>query len=951
MVGRDAELGILRGLWRETEQGEPRIAVVVGEAGLGKSRLIDAFRREIAGDSGAVVALGQCVEAATVAIPYAPLAGVLRSLGRELGMDAVIDAAGPGAAALRRLASGDPDRDGGGASMRLDEVITTVLETLSARFRLLVIVEDLHWADPATLDVLRFASRVQRTGRLLLGLTFRDDAPRDTGFREFVADLDRNPRSTRVSLERLSPREVRAQVHDLLGAVPPAEYARRIHERSDGVPFFVEELVAVDSPDESVPRPLRDVLLGRYESLPPAVQEVTRILAASQVAVEHALLVRLTDREPSELDDFLRQAIEAGLLRTDGHGYDFRHALTREAVAAELLPGERERVHARYAEILESERDEPGTRTSRAVRIANHWYEAGDTTRAFASALTGMEASLDAYAYAGAARLGERALEMWDSIPDAESVADRTRIDLLAAVGAAWRTAGEVARARTAIGQALTALAADEDPRMRATLLMDLATLHDSRIESIGDLEQAIGLLDGTAAATQRAAAQAELAFHYMIAGRTDEAIEVATAVLDAAPPDARRSRSFAANLRGSTLVHRGSIEAGLADFETARIEAQADTDALIRYHVNFSDALFMLGRHAESIEVAEAGLEVAAAAGVERTMGSMLALNIVDPSFAIGEWDRADLLIESFLEQEPPGSFRAYLRRARIRSALWRGDLPEAVGMWREWEDALDAIARAEGQARANQAIDFADLHLAAGDLDRAWGFAAQLLELPRLGTAPQELPLAPAAARVIAARRREAGDPGIQAADEDRIRAVIDRDEWPTQGMWRALTAAELGGPDRAGSDPELWIAARAAAESPETPVLNRLLVEFGLARALVATGDRRAAAAVLGELRISAETTGARLLLQWADDLSDSAGLAKRSRSRADTAAGLTGRERQVLDLVAEGLTNGQIAERLFLSPKTVSVHVSAILRKLGAATRTEAVRVWMLRQEGS
>jgi DNA-binding CsgD family transcriptional regulator len=176
-----------------------------------------------------------------------------------------------------------------------------------------------------------------------------------------------------------------------------------------------------------------------------------------------------------------------------------------------------------------------------------------------------------------------------------------------------------------------------------------------------------------------------------------------------------------------------------------------------------------------------------------------------------------------------------------------------------------------------------------------------------------------------------------------------VLERDDWPTRDLWRTLAVAELGGEDGAGSDPELWMAARTAAEAPEAPALSRLLVEFGLARALVVTGDRAAAAAVLDELRSAAQGVGAGLLLQWADELSESAGLGSRARWRAESNGGLTGRERQVFDLVAEGLTNGQIAERLFLSPKTVSVHVSAILRKLGAATRTEAVRVWMLRQE--
>ena len=255
MVGRDAELSALRDLWADVAEEGPRTVIVAGEAGIGKSRLLDEFRREAEQTEGAIAAVGQCVESATVDIPYAPLAGVFRAIERAIGPEAFLGAAGVGGPVLRSLAEGAPSARGQGGLDRLDEVVTILLETLSAERPLLVLVEDLHWADAATLDVLRFATRVQRTGHLLLVLSYRtDDVERTHPLRQLLADLDRNPRSQRLSLQRLSAREVRAQAHDILGAVPEPADARRLFERSEGVPFFVEELLALGTTSEVVPR-------------------------------------------------------------------------------------------------------------------------------------------------------------------------------------------------------------------------------------------------------------------------------------------------------------------------------------------------------------------------------------------------------------------------------------------------------------------------------------------------------------------------------------------------------------------------------------------------------------------------------------------------------------------------------------------------------------------------
>jgi DNA-binding CsgD family transcriptional regulator len=313
-----------------------------------------------------------------------------------------------------------------------------------------------------------------------------------------------------------------------------------------------------------------------------------------------------------------------------------------------------------------------------------------------------------------------------------------------------------------------------------------------------------------------------------------------------------------------------------------------------------------------------------------------------VDPLFALGRWAEADALIDRSLDLNPPAVFLVYLRRTKVRSTLWSGDPHRALAMFDKWAPSMTELAEFEDQTRAGLALDIADVHLALGDLDEAWRWSSALVTAPRLASPGWELPLAPTVARVLARRRAAAHDPGLGADDEERLRAVVARDEWPTRQFWAAFVDAELGGPDAAGSDIGLWQAVTEASAEPSVPALARLQVLHGLARAQLLSGDRIDGARTLGELREQADEIGGGLIRQWADELELSAGLTGRVAERFDDTS-LTSREAQVLELVAEGLSNGQIAERLYISRKTVSVHVSAILRKTGAASRTEAVRL--------
>jgi DNA-binding CsgD family transcriptional regulator len=941
MVGRTAELHALTAAAAEAAAGTPRVVVVGGEAGIGKSRLLDELCATL--DPSAVVARGQCVEFGAVGVPYAPLIGVLRDLVDAVGTEAVFAAAGGGAGTLRGLveARTPAERDERLGVERLDEVVTTILETLSVERDVVVIIEDLHWADPATLDVVRFLARMLRTGRLLIAVSYRsDDVGRGHPLRGVLAELERNRRVSRVLLDRLDAAQVRTQLEGLIGAEASVARSSAVFERSEGVPFFVEEL-AEWRDERAVPTTLRELLLARYEDLSPESQRIVRALAAGGGRVDHAILaevVGVTD----DLDATLREAIEAGVIVVAGRGYDFRHALVRDAVADELLPGESADVHARFAQALEGQPVDPTGLAARSVLVSAHWLEAHDLEQAFRTSLEGMGLSRSAFAYASAAQLGERALGLWHRVSDPEATAGIPHVELLDRVARSWRGAGEMSRALATVDLALAEVdSADRVRRARLLRNKGLMLAFDGRTDALTVLEEALELLGDAEEPALRAGLLAELASKYMVSGQSDRAIRAATEALMTSPADASRTRSVAANVRAGTLVHLGRLDEGMADYELALAEAGDDRDALLRYHINYSDTLHLLGRHAESLEVALAGIRIAEASGVARTSGAILALNTVDPLVALGDWARADALIDDSLDLDPPVVFRVYLRRARIRSVLWRGDPQRARVLFTQWEGSMRQIAEFEDQVAAGLALDIAEVYLAQGDLDAAWSWAGRLVERERLASAPWELPIAPVVARIIARRREKADDPTLGAEQLARLAEVIERDVWPTRDMWSAFVAAEVGGPSGTGDDAQLWLRAIEAAAGPEGTALMRLQLRYGLARAQVRTADRAAAVETLARLRQDAVDLGAELIATWCDSLSADAGLAPREHHpHAD--AELTAREHQVLELIAEGLSNGQIAERLYISRKTVSVHVSAVLRKLGAASRTEAAR---------
>ncbi|WP_284439056.1 helix-turn-helix transcriptional regulator [Herbiconiux aconitum] len=965
LIGRENDLDSLRTAVRESRTGSTRAVVVSGEAGIGKTRLVAEFLSHVPTES--IVLRGQCIDLDRDAPPYAPIVTPLRALMAEIGEAAILEATGSAASLSRdalaillpELAETDaPEAQRRGGPDRLYDAVATVLENVSRTRPIVLVIEDLHWADQASLGLLRFLLRVVEESRILFVLTFRsDELGRGHPLRAWLPELDRNRRVSRLELPRLNRRQVRQLSTALLGTPLDAHDLGIVFQRTDGVPFFIEEILGCDFETvESFPDTLRDILLARYETLSEPTQRILRLIAAGGVRVEHELLADVSDAAPDVIDDAAREAVTARVLVVDDTGYSFRHALVREAIHDELLPGERMRFHTCYAQALE---DRQGAPSVDSTAISYHWMAAHNLRAAFTASLTAMAQARASFANSTAARMGERAIELWEQVPDAEALADRTRVELLAETSYILRNAGESERAIALIDEAI-ACSSPAEADSYAKLLRDKASFlaNIGHTGSIDLLREALTVLEGRPRSVLRANVLGELSARLMLEALFDEAVATADSAYAEAEEVASRPRmSVAANIRGISRLSLGEIEGGLADLALAGELAEGNESARLRYWVNESDAMSLLGRFDEAIRIAEAGAERARQRGVERTSGAMLMLNVIAPLFSLGESRRANEMLDRALELDPPIGFSAHLQRMKLQATVWSGDTALAEKLLRGWRAPLSLQLRIDAQSRLGLGAVAGEIALARGNVAEAWREVSVILA-PEHRTFPaHDLPLLAIAARVLGCARASGvdlgngGDPAGRDLDEieRRLREALALvADWPTAGAYVALFEAELGGAERAGSDCALWAAAVEAAGSPIAPAQLEPYARYRHAEALAAGGDRAAARLRADEARIAARRIEMGIIVDRVDDLERRVGLVRIPGGRDAVAQpavrsvedDLTERERQVLTLIAQGRSNRQIAEQLFISAKTASVHVSNILRKTNTSSRTEA-----------
>jgi len=689
-VGRTEELARLAAAADRAAAGTPTAVVVGGEAGVGKTRLVGELVAS-ARQAGATVLVGGCVELGGEGLPFAPLIEALRGFVRDLDEPELAQLV-PGRARvelarlLPELGPGGPGPDAAGSEQRrLFELLLVLLERLGSERPAVLVVEDLHWADRSTRDLLAFLVRNLRHGRLLLVMTYRsDELHRRHPLRPFLAELDRGRRAERLELARFGRDEVAAQLAGIQGTPAPPELTERIHARSDGNAFFVEELAATAAADGELPPSLRDTLLARIELLAEPTQQVLGVAAAAGARVGHDLLAEVAGLPDAELLAGLREAVSAHVLlvAADDGAYGFRHALVKEAVYAELLPGERTRLHARFAAALAG-RDAGGD-PGLAAELAWHWYAAHDLERALPAAVEAGRAAERAFAYAEAQRQFERALELWDRVPGATAGLDKA--ELLARAGEAAANAGAADRAVALVRGALAEVAPGRDPLLAGQLTERLG-FHlriAGRPGAMEAYQEAIGLVP-PGPTVERARVLAGLGQALMLRARFAEAIatcEEAIQVARAAGSPAVETHALCS--LGTAMARIEDPDDGLAALgEARRLAAElglAKDEA--RACVNLSDLLNDLGRLEEAVVVAMEGIEVATAAGLRRTFGVFLAGNAAAALYNQGRWDETAELTAAYLELGDDEDLNTVtLRQSMAMLDAGRGHFESALG------------------------------------------------------------------------------------------------------------------------------------------------------------------------------------------------------------------------------------------------------------------------------
>lgn len=410
-VGRKDQLERLHEAFAATLT-TPAVVLIGGEAGVGKTRLVYEFA---AGIPEARVLVGTCLELGQAVMPFLPLAGILRQLSRALGPEETQRLYG--AELLRFLPDqGSSSADTGeGEQSGLFEAVLVLLGRLAEISPVVLVIEDLHWADRSTLDLLGFLARNVSSMRAMLIGTYRSDEMRRThALRPVLAELTRLPHVERIELLPMDEREVIQLYTAIRGQQPQPAEADSIITRSEGNPFYVEELLASgDSVQVGMPAGLRDILATRLDNLPESAKEVLRIAAAAGRRVDHRLLAVVAQLGEDELQAGLRTAVEGEALVPDAEGYRFRHALLQEAAHDQLLPGERMRLHRRFAEALQADPSlAAGGSAGVHAELAYHALATHDVDLAFSSLVRAGQRARDLYAFAEAQQHFERAVEL-----------------------------------------------------------------------------------------------------------------------------------------------------------------------------------------------------------------------------------------------------------------------------------------------------------------------------------------------------------------------------------------------------------------------------------------------------------------------------------------------------------------------------------------------------------
>ena len=938
-IGRSGELQLFEDALEAAREGTPSVVLVGGDAGIGKSSLVGEAARRRAGRC----LVAPCVRMGGDQIPLAPLMALLRRLQRS---DPELLETAP---LLRDWL--DPRST---ATVRHTDVLASVTDLViaaSGESPLLFVVEDVHWADAATWDLVEYLARNLVDEAVVVAATYRTfDADRDPELRRRMAELSRLPRVTRIVLDGWSTDEVARRIETMVGGPPSATLVSEVVRRGQGNPYFTQELVTACQADELLPDVVSDLLEADLQRLPGASRDVVSALAVVGRPADQDLVVAV-----AELDDdperWIRIAIDAGLVTVEGDTYQVRHALVGEAAYQRLLPGERRRRHRLAAELLQARA--PGSvQADRIGELAVHLDRAGDAHAAFTALLAAADA---AESVAPAAALDHllRAIELWSDVSGDDG--DREIVDRL------WQAA-ELANGtrgnELAVELAQRALDAGRPPRGWAwgherlgRYLWSAGRVGDSEAE----YQTAYDLVESSADDGHLGSVLAGLGQAELMNGNYRAAEACSRRALEHLPAPEPDPMAWvtASRVLGLVVSHHGEPDDGIA---LCRRSVDAAPSAHVRHLASVYLVLAQLaaGRYDDAASTAlDAGVE-AVRTGADRSFGGYLDALAGEALIRLGRWTEAERLLRRHSPGDtiPVGEVRLLIATAKL--LVRRGDAAGAqalltqaasipVDAWHEtyliaaiadvelvagrWHDAAGAAQGGLGSPAGSMLLwraRFTNLLVNAEverlldavaarddvDLDEAVATLNGLISQVRDDVAHHD---SGQLAEVIAYLDH--------AAAATSLLTGSDADTWERVGdQWAALSDAWLTG-----------------------------LCRLREADAAAGAGEASRAEAALREAHAVAVRLGSPPLLAQVDALS------RRTRISVDrpervvvsgTTAerlGLTARETEVLMLVAGGETNREIGRQLYISEKTASVHVSNIMRKLGVTTRVEAAAV--------
>jgi len=986
LVGRDGELTRLLGLLDDARAGHPAHALVSGDAGVGKTRLVSELAGRAA-ERGFLVLSGRCAELGD-SIPYLPLADALREggTGPDAGLLGDALAARP---VLNRLL---PDRaaapaDGeinGLAQQQLFGAVLGLLTELAATRPVLLILEDLHWADRSTRDLVTFLSRVLHRERVAVVGTFRtDDLHRRHPLRPVVAELLRLPSVAAIELGPLGYQDMTDHLTALAPAPLNQAALHRIVARAEGNPYYAEELLsastlpagpllaepgAVDPGPGSaggppLPSGLAGLLLARVERLSGAAQQVLRAAAVAGRHIDDDVVREASGLDEAGYEDAVREAVASQLLLAGPDEYTFRHALIREALYEDLLPGERTRLHARIAELLADPARLAAVPGS-AAELAHHCLASHDIPGAFAASVRAGQEAEQLAAPAEAHQHYDAALALWDRVSEPAKLAGQGRGTLALRSANCAASSGDVPRAVQQLKQTRGFLSESSDPVLASRVHERLAYYlleMDAAAEAEAAARTAVGMLPDVPPSREHARALSTHAQALMYSGDETAAArraeEAAAAARAAGKPGVEADALVTMGLLAEQAGQPGqAIELFTQAYGQALAHAMLGVELRAVFQV--TRARLEHGDIALAAESAHEGVRRAEADGLGLApYGLDLQYMHYLAHFADGCWDHAQQLADGF------GVRVTSVAEARLSAMALFLDVARgrpAVAERRAWLEpfwAADSfaayIARGLLAEHALWRADYPTVLAEVAATLAGWGGSAKGYAPPVIRVAAVGL-----AARADRARRaRAAGDQQAAQAEVDAAQVLLDAARegaaYPARPRfvlgvegrgWLARAEAEFGRA-RGDNDPAAWQAV-VAVFSPDF-VYETARSRWRLAEALAEAGNRADAEREWDRAVAAAAGLGAAPLQAALEDLGRRARLGHRPGgppgAAPDALAGLTAREREVLRLLAAGRSNREIAAALFIAPKTASVHVSNILAKLGAASRTEAAAI--------